>query len=458
MTATAVHTLGKTLPSGPQSPPLWQIIQWLGRPLEFMESCAHRYGDLFTLDFGRPDPIVFCSHPKAIETLFTAAPECFETGAANQIMLPLLGESSLVLLDGDRHQRMRQLLMPPFHGDRMRTYGDLIVQVTEKIANTWTIGQPFLIRPSIQNISIQVIMKAVFGVSDPQRSQALQRLMPEFLELTGSPFSSSLLFLRGLQRDLGAWSPWGRFVRLRSQLDQLIYQEIAQRRAEKDPSRTDILALLLAARDEAGAPLTDGELRDELMTLLFAGHETTASAITWALYWIHYLPEVYDRLMAELQTCPDLQDPKVLMRLPYLNAVCQETLRIYPVAPISFPRRTLRPVQVMNHEIPAGTVLMSCIYLTHRRPELYPHPDEFRPWRFLERQFSAYEYIPFGGGDRRCIGMAFAQFEMKLVLAALLSRFRLRLTNSQPLKPKRRGITLAPPADLKFLLEGVPFK
>jgi cytochrome P450 len=211
----------------------------------------------------------------------------------------------------------------------------------------------------------------------------------------------------------------------------------------QDANRNDMLTLLMSAQDEAGEALTDGELRDELMTLLAAGHETTASALTWALYWIHKVPEVRQRLLAELQTV-DPSDHGALSRLPYLNAVCSETLRIYPVGMLTFPRVTTSTVKLGGYSLDPGTIVMGSIYLTHHRKEIYPDPDHFKPERFLERRFSPYEYLPFGGGARRCIGMAFAQFEMKLVISRILSSLELGLADKRSVRPMRRGLTAGP--------------
>lgn len=450
MRTTAAPSLIEGLPPGPSSSALWQMLQWIGRPLDFMEACAQQYGDLFTVRLGNLGQLVFCSHPQGNEEIFTADPKQMDAGRNNSVLLPILGNASLLMLDGEPHQRQRQLLMPPFHGERMRTYHSLVAQITEEIAVQWSLGQSVDVREAMQSISLNVILKAVLGVSNPERYQALQQLLPTFLDLTGSPAGASLLFIKGLQKDWGAWSPWGRFVRMRSHLDHLLYQEIADRRSHSEVG-TDILSLMLAAEDEAGNPMTDLELRDELVTLLLAGHETTASALTWALYWIHFLPEVRDKLVSELATA-DLDDAKSILRLPYLNAVCSETLRIYPIAPITAPRTTHVPMSVMGYGIPTGTTLAPCIYLTHQRPDLYPSPQNFQPERFIERQFSPYEYLPFGGGNRRCLGMTFALFEMKLVLTTLLARYQFRLAHPQPLKPVRRGVTLAPPPQFKLIL------
>lgn len=432
-----------TLPDGPKTLPFLQLLQWIANPLALLETSQQRYGDPFTLRLGSFAPLVFFSNPQALQEIFTAQPNQFDTGRANGILQPLVGDQSLLLLDGDRHQRQRRLLTPPFHGDRMKSYGQLICDITSLVINQWTIGEPFAVRSSMQDISFQVILQAVFGLNEGQRCEQLKQLLPAMLDVAGSPLSSSLLFFRTLQLDLGAWSPWGHFVRQRQQIDKILYAEIEERRQQADLSRGDILTLLMSARDQNGQPMTDTELRDELMTLLTAGHETTASALSWALYWIHSLPDVHHKLLQELDAFDDA-DLSGIAKLPYLSAVCQETLRIYPIAMLAFARIVKSPFQFMGYELEPNTLLAPCIYLTHHREDLYPEPKLFKPERFLERQFSTYEYLPFGGGNRRCIGVALALFEMKLVLATILSRSQLQLVENSQVKPMRRGVTLAP--------------
>lgn len=235
---------------------------------------------------------------------------------------------------------------------------------------------------------------------------------------------------------------WGKFLRRRQQINALLLTEIQERRHQ--PLGEDILSLLLSAQDEQGVPMSDAELRDELMTLLFAGHETTASALAWAFYWIHKIPEVRTKLLAELSDITLDTDPSVITKLPYLSAVCSETLRIYPLVLFTFGRMLKQPLQIMGYDLPSGVMLMPCIYLVHHREDLYPNPDLFRPERFLERQYSPYEYLPFGGSNRRCLGYAFALFEMKLVLATILKQTILRLANQHSIQPVRRGITFTP--------------
>uniref|UniRef100_B8HVM8 Cytochrome P450 n=1 Tax=Cyanothece sp. (strain PCC 7425 / ATCC 29141) TaxID=395961 RepID=B8HVM8_CYAP4 len=438
-----------TLPAGPPTLPLVQLLQWIFTPFAYLEDNQRRYGDIFTARFAGFPPFVLVSDPQAIDAILTAPVQQYDSGRANVILRPTLGDHSLLLLDGELHQRQRQLLMPPLHGERMRAYGQLICQITEAVMDQWQVGQNLTLRPWMQEISLQVILKAVFGLADHRRYQELKQLLSSLLELLTSPVGNVLAFFVNLQMDLGPWSPTGKFLHLKAQIDQLIYAEIAERRQEGS-DRSDILSLLLAARDEVGQPMSDQELRDELMTLLIAGHETTATALTWALYWIHRSPEVKARLLVELDSVGEDADPGILAKLPYLNAVCAETLRIYPIALITLLRIARQPVDLQGVHFAPDTYLAPCIYLVHQRPDLYPQPREFRPERFLERQFSAYEYLPFGGGHRRCIGAAFALYEMKLVLATLLRHWQFRLTDSRPVRPQRRGLTMAPAGGVKI--------
>jgi cytochrome P450 len=432
------------LPRESQKPRFLQRLQWVFNPLDLMETSAKTYGDFFTLRLTGEQPIVFISNPQAIQEIFTTSPEYFDSGRGNSLLKPLVGENSLLLIDGATHQRQRRLLTPPFHGERMKAYAQIITDITQKVTSNWEINKPFSVRESMQEISLGVILQTVFGLCAGKRFTKLQQLLRSLLDLSGSPLRSAITFFPSLQLDLGAWSPWGIFLRQREEIDKLLYAEIQERRDNFDPSRSDILSLMISARYENGETMTDVELHDELMTLLVAGHETTASALTWAFYWIHHLPTVKEKLLNELNSVGENADLNEVSRLPYLTAICQETLRIYPIAMITLPRIVKSPTTIMGYEFAPGTLLAPCIYLTHHRPDLYPEPDQFKPERFLERQYSQYEYIPFGGGNRICIGMAFAMFEMKLVLATVLSQFDLALVDNIPVKPMRRGVTLAP--------------
>ena len=304
----------------------------------------------------------------------------------------------------------------------------------------------------MQEITLEVIMEAVFGISNSERHRQLKTRLTKTLELTGgSVLRSSLLFFPALQKDFPG-SPWRNFIQRQQSIHDLLQSEIDERRTNHNTQGNDILSLLMSARDEAGNPLSDSELRDQLITLLFAGHETTATALAWAFYWIHKFPEVREKLLTELQTVSDVSDIKALNQLSYLDAVCKETLRIYPVAIITFPRITKSSVTIGNYEYPPETILAPCIYLLHHREDIYPNSKQFQPERFLEREFSNYEFMPFGGGIRRCVGDAFAPMEMKIVLATILKQYQLTLAEKQFVKPVRRGVTVAPAGGIKMVI------
>jgi len=450
---TKTPVIPMTLPNGPKTPRFVQLIQWISDPLTYLDKCAKQYGDIFTAQFGNMEPMVMINHPQAVQEMLNS--NAFHApGSLNIILKPIVGEQSMLMVSGERHKRSRQLLMPPFHGERMRNYGKLICDIATDVASKWSVDRPFVARSAMQEVTMRVILQAVFGMDDGPRLQALRPLLASVVDMTSSPVRSSLLFFDWMQQDWGSWSPWGRMKQRQRKVDDLVYAEIEERRLQPDANRTDILSLMMAARDENGEPMTNEELRDELMTLLFAGHETTATALAWAFYWIHTLPSVRQKLLQELDSLGENPDPMEIFRLPYLSAVCQETLRIYPVAMLTFAREVLTPVELMGHQLEPGTVVFASIYLTHRREDLYPEPLQFKPERFLERQFSPYEYLPFGGGSRRCIGLALAQLEMKLVLATILRDFDLVLAEKKPVQAKRRGVTIGPAGGVRMTLLG----
>ncbi|MEM6254881.1 MAG: cytochrome P450 [Cyanobacteria bacterium P01_D01_bin.156] len=429
----------------PTTPQGIQTIQWALNPLGYMETNQKRYGDFFGAPISPTGEtsLVFVNHPEALQYILThdATTEITAPGEANRIVEPLLGSRSLILLSGANHRRHRKLVMPPFHGERLKVYSQLIRDITQEVISTWQPGQPFVARSAMQTITMRVILRAVFGLDKGERYEQLQHSLAQRLDMVASPIASLIIFFPMLAKDMGKWSPGYKLQQVSATCDRLIYDEIHERRNQDTTDRSDVLSLLLAARDEQGQGLDDVSLRDELMTLLVAGHETTATALTWALHWIYSRPDIYHRLMEELNSC-DRDDLLAITRLPYLNAVCNETLRIYPVAMLTFPRRAEQPLELMGHEIEAGTLLMGCIYLIHHHPDIYKNPDEFDPDRFLENDYSPYEFIPFGNGVRRCVGSALAQMELKLVLSTILTTTPLKLMNKKPVKPQRRGVTL----------------
>ncbi|MGL5940232.1 MAG: cytochrome P450 [Waterburya sp.] len=469
----------KSIPKLKQSS-LQQRLQWVLKPDQYMDLGAKQAPDIFLAEITSGDGYVFVNHPEAMRQIITSdRQKFFASGKDNQLFKPLVGENSLLIIEGDRHKQRRKLLLPPFHGDRMEAYSQLICDLTHKIISQLQPNQPFIARQVSQTISLQVILEAVYGLQDSdkpsyevcstedtsatqlrangmasQRSELLKERVTKLANLFESTLTSALLFFPWFQKDLGAWSPWGNFVRQQKAIDEVIYQELATRRIENNSDRQDILSLLISARDETGEGLKDSELRDELMTLMLAGHETTATAIAWSLYWVHRYPEVKAKLQAEIASLGENPQPMELAKLPYLDAVCKETLRIYPVAMLTFPRVVQEPMELMDYKLEVGQVLMGCIYLLHQRSDIYPEPRQFRPERFLEREFSAYEFFPFGGGKRRCIGEALAKLELKLVLATIISHYELELISDRPESPARRGVTLAPKTGIRMIFKG----
>lgn len=420
-----------SLPDGPKVIPYLHNLRWRGRYLEFLEWCVQRYGSIFTVKTVGSSPYVVVSHPQAIKEIFTAPPKHFDSGKANQAFRPLLGDNSLLLLDGSEHQRQRKLLMPPFHGDCLQTYSQLICDTTQQEVSQWSMNQAFVVRSRVQILTLRIILQVLFGSQQKQRVQLLNQCLTSLVDSFLSPFPWQLFF----------------FSQKKQQLDELIYAEIHQHRQQLGFSSPNLLNLLLATCDDTGQPMTDEEIRDELITLIMAGYETTTTAVLWALYWLAKLPEIQEKLAWELNN----SGSNPITELPYLSAVCSETLRIYSITGFTFDRIVKVPLNVMSYEFEPGTVLSPCAYLTHQREEIYPEPKQFKPERFLERHFSPYEYYPFGGSSRRCIGMTFAQFEIKLILATILSNLHLSLLDCRPVRPVPRGITLIPPLNLQMI-------
>jgi cytochrome P450 len=434
--------------------PLLETLRLIVNPTRFLEECAAKYGDSFkvrVLGLNSP-PVVFFSHPQAIADCFAIPAKELDFKRATHVFQPLFGESSIVLQEGRAHNRQRQLLMPPFHGERLQVYGEVICNISREVTRDWCRGTAIRMQAVMSDITLQIILQVVFGVSPGVRYQQLKKLLSCLLEDVTKSWYSSLFFFPPLQKDLGVWSPWGSFLRRRREIDNLIYQEIEERRLENDVSRTDILSLLMSARDENGQQMTNTELRDQLVSLLLLGYETTAGVLSWVFYLIHSHPEVKDKLMQELNTLGDILNPEEVAGLPYLGAVCQETMRLHPIALICTPRMVKDTVEVAGDKFTSGTVLVPCIYLAHRCPEVYPEPEQFQPERFLNQKFSAYEYLPFGGGYRGCIGAAFSMYELKLVLATIMSSYQLALADNRPVHPVRRGITIVPSGGVRMVV------
>jgi unspecific monooxygenase len=444
------------LPPGPSIPSVIQTYRYVRNPLPFLDECARQFGDIFTLRLVGTYPWVFVWSPPLLKVLFTAESDLVHAGEANiTVFGPLAGDASVFTMDETPHLDRRRLLLPQFHGDRMRVYFDLIHQIASDAVARWRPGVPFAMNHETQQMTLQAIIRAVFGIETKggQKSELVGALA-DFANLA---VASPLLLARPLQRDWGPWSPWGRIVRLKQRTDAAIFREIEVRRRSPDAAdREDILSLLLQVRYEDGAPLTDQQIRDELIVMLMAGHETTGTALSWAFERILSLPEIETRIREELEatTGSSRLNAAQLQRLEYLDAVVKESLRIRPIMPVGGARLVKSPVEIGGHVVPPGAILVNAMYLLHRRPDIYPSPDEFRPERFLgKRIIDPYEWTPFGGGVRRCLGYAFALFEMKTILATILSQAKLRIQNRNA-AVVRRGFFLAPAEGPRVVSEG----
>jgi cytochrome P450 len=432
----------EAFPPGPKMPAALQTVRWTRHSPSFMDACHARYGDVFTLRFvaravaGRYAPReegrwVFLADPEHVKQVFTADPALVLTGETNRFLLDLVGPGSILVLDEPEHMDRRRLLLPPLHGDRVRRYGDLIAEVTEAEVARWPRGAPLALWPRMQAITLEVIVRVVFGIVEPERIARWRALLSRLLNVgTSRPF----VIAQALSTTLRGRPIRSGYERLVGPVDAAIADEIVRRRRATDlDERDDILSLLIAARREDGSALSDAELRDELITLLVAGHESTATMLAWAFERLVRHPDALARVREETAAGQDA----------YAAAVVQETLRLRPVLPIVL-RRLAAPMEVGGRLLPEGAWLAPCAYLVHRRPDVYPDPLAFRPERFLDRRPGTYTWMPFGGGVRRCLGASFAQLEMQWVLQTVIARAELRPVRAESERIRPRFITLAP--------------
>jgi cytochrome P450 len=418
------------LPPGPRYPAAVQSVGWWMRPRAYLERCRARYGKRFTIRFLAAPPFVILSEPADIEAVFKAPPDVLHPGEGARILEPLVGSHSLILLDEGPHLEQRRLLLPAFHGERMEALRGLVEEVTVRDVSSWPQGESIALHPRLQSLTLEIILRAVFGLRPGERLDGLRRCLTELLDLSARPTS----VLPPVRRSFGGRGPWARFAALRREADAMIFELISERRAE-DGEGDDILAMLLAARHEDDSPMSPQELRDELMTLLAAGHETTASELAWAFERLVREPAVLGRLTEEVRT----GDGDA-----YLTATIQETLRRRPVLPNAEPRLTMRAVEINGWTYPADVSLIANAYLLHHDPDVYPEPYAFRPERFLDEAPGTYTWIPFGGGRRRCIGASLATLEMKVVLSSVLVVADLRPAGESIELARRRSITVSP--------------
>lgn len=416
------------LPPGPRAPRIVTSLRFLHRPVDRLRAMHAEYGDAFTIHFTGFDPGVYVGEPQAVRALMTGDQSDLLAGEANAFLTPVLGPNSVLVLDGPRHLRQRKLLLPPFQGGHVAGFRRIIRDAAEREVDRWRAGDEIVLRERMRALTFDVICHAVFGVTEPDRVARLRAALCAVIDA-----GTAILLVPGMQRDLGPWSPYGRLLRRRRVADTMLYEEIAARRRAPDlEERTDVLSLLLRARDEEGRPLTDEELRDELFTMLAAGHETTATGLAFALDVLLHRPTALTGVLEAVESGDDA----------YLDATAKESLRLRPVID-GVERKLTRPRTVAGWDLPAGTTVFPGIVLLHFRADLYPEPDVFRPERFLEGAES-YAWLPFGGGIRRCIGAALAQAEMAEVLRVVLSRAELVPLRESEDPIVMRGVTLTP--------------
>jgi cytochrome P450 len=418
-----------------------QTAIWSRQARRMLYACQDRYGDMFTIRLAYEGTWVMLADPDAVKQVFTGDPEVFHAGEGNQILGPVLGQNSILVLDEKPHMSQRKLLLPPFHGERMQAYGETMAEIAAAEIGSWPTGSPYELRPRMQALTLEIILRTVFGVEKRETGKLaeLREALREFLDLTTNPRVLLPVLLIGPDRVRRIPV----FRRRIERIDALIYREIAARRTADDlEQRDDVLSLLVGARHEDGSPMSDVEMRDELLTLLVAGHETTATSLSWAVERLARHPEKLERLRAEAVEGEDDA---------YLTATIQETLRLRPVISIVL-RRLTEPVEIGGYELPAGISVAPSIYLVHRNPEIYPDPQAFKPERFLDNPPGTYTWIPFGGGVRRCLGASFAQFEMAVVLRELVKRHQIRPADPRPERIFRRAITETPRHNARVVL------
>jgi cytochrome P450 len=434
------------LPPGPKLPKLVQTLGFMFAGRRFLDATRRRYGDVVTMSTAFDPKFVMVFDPDLLKKVFQAPPDRLRAGEANALLGPMLGERSVLLLDGAEHLRQRKLMLPPFHGKRLKAYEETMRDAADRGIASWPVGEPFTLMPSMQSITLDVILHAVWGLDEGPRAEELKHRIRAAIDPLSRRMGVLVLALsRGRFGGRGAMQ---RFEERKAALDAMIFEEIAERRAATDlDERDDVFSMLLGARDEDGEPMTDQELRDELVTLLVAGHETTATGLSWAFELLLRTPRVMAKLRESLAEDDDT----------YLDAVVKEALRLRPVIP--GVGRVVRgePFELGGYTVPLGMEINPSIGIIHRRADSYPEPGEFRPERFLGPDApDTYTWVPFGGGTRRCLGASFALLEMKIVIKRVLERAELRPVGRRPEQVLRRGITLVPREGVKVVQERAP--
>ncbi|WP_414582642.1 cytochrome P450 [Scytonema sp. PCC 10023] len=443
-----------TLPPKVKTPTWLLKLQLKNDPLACMDAIYKRYGDIVTVMSGST-PVVYVSNPSGIKQIFSNTKEITDSGIFFRDSTLTVGQQGILQIDGLVHKHRRPLLMKAYHGERMNASGQLICKLTEKIISQQAIGKTFTAYEIVLKIILQVAIEVVIGLREGERYEKIKRLFTSLIKYEESPLFDLLVKeFSFAQLDLGRWSSQGYRNYLYKEIFHFLYNEVQERRKQADFSRTDMLSDLIFACDETGKPLNDEEVRDLLFLPIFASRDGAAHSLTWCLYWIHRLRDIRERLLEELDSLGKNPDPMNIVALPYLSAVCNESLRIHSSPMFMLSRLVESPVEMMGYELIPGTVLIGNIYSTHQREDLYPEPKQFKPERFLEKKFSPYEFLPFGGGARNCIAAPFAIFQMKLVLATILSNYKLALVNKRPERQKRFDDQCHPKSGVKMVTYG----
>lgn len=440
-------------------PPKVKIPTWLLRqqiknnPLACLDSIYERYGDIVTVMSGST-PLVYVSNPLGIKQIFSNTKEITDSAIFFRNPTLTVGQQGILEIDGLVHKHRRPLLMKTYHGEQMKARGQNICEITKKIINQQKIGKNFTAYEIVLKIILQIAIEIVIGLRKGERYETIKRLFTSLIKYEESPLYDFIVKGFSFAQDLGQWSPEGYRNYLYRKAWHFLYNEVRERRQEQDSSHTDMLSDLIFACDETGKPLSNEEVSDLLFLPIFASRDGAAHSLCWCLYWVYRSRDVRDKLLDELDDLGENPDPMNIAALPYLSAVCNESLRIISSPMFMLPRLVDSPVEIMNYELIPGTVLIGNIYSTHQREDLYPWPKQFKPERFLKKKFSPYEFLPFGGGARQCIAAPFAIFQMKLILATILSNYKLELVNKRPERQKRFDDQCRPRSGVKMVLHG----
>lgn len=446
------------LPKGPKTSQILQFINFIKNPINMLRSCYNTYGDSFTLKLIGQMPYVIISDPDDIKSVFMEHDGALSAGAANGTVLrPIVGNFSLLTLDGEKHMFHRKLMLPPFHGERMKLYGQRMQDITVARITNWKATDKISILDEALHITFDIILHKIFGIEESNHNYLkIKTALRELLNMVETPFGVATLIFKKLHTNLGVLTPWAKIQKLKKEVDAILLEEIKSRISSDLSLQTDILSLLMQAKDEAGNAMTPEEIKDEMITLLIAGHKTTAATIAWSTYYILSNEQILNQLLLELSNArKDSEDIDIIVsKLPYLDAVIKESLRMTPVLPY-VGRLTIEPFQLKNILIPRGVVIVPAIYLAHHSASNWPDPEKFMPERWLTKQEKPYTFLPFGGGVRRCIGASFAMYEIKIMLTTILENTKIKLVEGYTPRQIRKNTVMVPSDGVPVIINHV---